>query len=65
MSRDLRKDLEAAESELRLALAAERAQISGAGIRRLRAEVAVDHARTACAVARGMVARDFGPDGAE
>ena len=64
MSYDIRKKLEEAEIELRNALAAERAGIAGSGTRRLRAEIAVDHARTACVHADAEVIRHFGP-GAE
>jgi len=62
VSHDLRTALELAESELRLALMAERAGISGAGMRRMRAEINVSHARDACAVANRRTRVAFGPD---
>ena len=65
MSIDLRAKLDAAEAELRAALMAERAGIKNAGIRRLRAEIAVDHARAACSVANQRVRDAFGPGAAE
>lgn len=61
MSIDLRGALERAEAELRSALLAERAGIKGAGIRRLRAEVDVEHARAALRTSTLSMRRDFGP----
>lgn len=65
MSHDLRVALEHAEAELRLALMAERADIKGAGMRRLRAEILVDNARRAMLVSDAKVRREFGPGASE
>lgn len=59
--RDLRKNLEDAEAELRLALMAERADIKGAGMRRLRAGINVDNARAALRASTLSMRRAFGP----
>jgi len=58
---DLRKNLDEAEAELRCALVAERAELKGAGMRRLRAEIDVDRARTALRMSTLSMRSSFGP----
>lgn len=62
MSLDLRNRLDAAEAELREAIKAERVGMKGAGMRRLRAEIVVSGARSACNVAALRVRDSFGPE---
>jgi len=58
---DLRTRLDAAEAELHAAIKAERADLKGAGIRRLQAEIAVDRARTALRMSTLTMRQSFGP----
>ena len=61
MSLDLRAKLDAAEAELRAALMAERAGLKGAGMRRLRAEIEVDKARSTLRMSTLSMRQAFGP----